>query len=91
MQNRGAYESVAPVDRSRSPTGIEATMFARMIVAIALVFTSGTAFASDRGAERHQAFDEKAQKIERRAPSPATSPAPSATPGPVLAACTCTK
>jgi hypothetical protein len=66
-------------------------MFAKMIVAAALVVTSASAFASDVSSERRQAFYEKAQKIERRAPSAATNAAPSPTPKPALAVCTCTK
>jgi hypothetical protein len=66
-------------------------MFAKMIVAAALVVTSANAFASDVSSDRHQAFYEKAQKLDRRAASAATSPAPSATPGPTVVACTCAK
>ena len=64
-------------------------MFAKMIVAAALVVTSASAFASDVSSDRRQASYDKAQKIDRHASSTATNPATSTTPGSALAVCTC--
>ncbi len=66
-------------------------MFTKMFVAAALVVTTASARASDVASDRHQAFYEKAQKIDRHAASAATSPTPSTTPRPAVAACTCAK
>ncbi len=65
-------------------------MFAKMFVAVALVVTSASTFASDVSSERRQAFRERPQMVERRAASVAAPSAPAKT-APALTSCTCTK